>query len=188
MKLIVGLGNPGKKYQRTRHNLGFLVVDRCAQQHRVEVKKKLCDALVGEWCDNGERIILAKPQTFMNRSGLVVKELLQEYCGTVEDLLVVYDDLDLSLGRIRIRAKGSAAGHRGILSILENLSGAPFSRLRIGIGRPPEGVDPADYVLSPFASEEAAEVDKFVGRAAEAVDCFLRDGLQRAMEVYNRVS
>lgn len=188
MKLIVGLGNPGKKYQRTRHNLGFLVVDRFAQQHRVEVKKKLCDALVGEWRDNGERIILAKPQTFMNRSGLVVKELLQEYCGTVEDLLVVYDDLDLSLGRIRIRAKGSAAGHRGILSILENLSGAPFSRLRIGIGRPPEGVDPADYVLSPFASEEAAEVDKFVGRAAEAVDCFLRDGLQRAMEVYNRVS
>ena len=188
MKLIVGLGNPGKKYQRTRHNLGFLVVDRFAQQHRVEVKKKLCDALVGEWRDDGERVILAKPQTFMNRSGLVVKELLQEYCGTVEDLLVVYDDLDLSLGRIRIRAKGSAAGHRGILSILENLSGAPFSRLRVGIGRPPEGVDPADYVLSPFASEEAAEVDKFVGRAAEAVDCFLRDGLQRAMEVYNRMS
>ena len=95
MKLIVGLGNPGKKYQRTRHNLGFLIVDRCAQQHRVEVKKKLCDALVGEWRDDGERIILVKPQTFMNRSGLVVKELLQEYCGTVEDLLVVYDYLDL---------------------------------------------------------------------------------------------
>ncbi len=186
MKLIVGLGNPGKRYERTRHNLGFLVVDRLAHQHRIEVKKKLCDALVGEWRDDGERIVLAKPQTFMNRSGLAVKALLHEFCGTAEDLLAVYDDLDLPLGRIRIRAKGSAAGHRGILSILENLGGAPFSRVRIGIGRPPEGVDPADYVLSPFDSEEAAELDKIVGRAGEAVDCFLRDGAQRAMEIYNR--
>lgn len=188
MKLIVGLGNPGKRYERTRHNLGFLVVDRLARQHRVDVKKKLCDALVGEWRDDGERIVLAKPQTFMNRSGLAVKGLLHEYYGTAEDLLVAYDDLDIPLGRIRIRARGSAAGHRGILSILENLGGAPFSRLRVGIGRPPEDVDPADYVLSPFDSEEAAELDKVVGRAAEALECFLRDGPRRAMEVYNRAS
>jgi PTH1 family peptidyl-tRNA hydrolase len=188
VKLIVGLGNPGKRYERTRHNLGFLVVDRLTQQHRVEMRKRLCGALVGEWLNDGERIVLAKPQTFMNRSGLSVKGLLHEYCGTAEDLLVVYDDLDLPLGRIRIRAKGSAAGHRGILSILDNLDGAPFSRVRVGIGRPPEGVDPADYVLSPFDSEQAAELDKVVGRAAEAVDCFLRDGPQRAMELYNRAS
>jgi peptidyl-tRNA hydrolase, PTH1 family len=188
VKLIVGLGNPGKRYERTRHNLGFLVVDRLAQQHRIDVKKKLCDALVGDWRDDGERIVLAKPQTFMNRSGLAVKGLLHEYCGTAGDLLVAYDDLDLPLGRIRIRAKGSAAGHRGILSILENLGGAPFSRLRVGIGRPPEGVDPADYVLSPFSSEQVAERDTVVGRAAEALECFLRDGPQRAMEVYNRQS
>ena len=188
MKLIVGLGNPGKRYERTRHNLGFWVVDRLAQQHRVEVKKKLCDALVGEWCDDGERIVLAKPQTFMNRSGLTVKGLLHEYYGAAENLLIAYDDLDLPFGRIRIRVKGSAAGHRGILSILENLGDAPFSRLRVGIGRPPGGVDPADYVLSPFDSEEAAEVDKVVGRAAEALDCILREGSQRAMELYNRAS
>jgi peptidyl-tRNA hydrolase, PTH1 family len=186
MKLIVGLGNPGKKYQRTRHNLGFLIIDRLANQHHVAVTKKLCGALVGDWSLGGEQIVLAKPQTFVNRSGAAVEGLLREYRGTADDLVVVYDDLDLSFGRIRIRAGGSAAGHRGILSILESLAGASFYRIRVGIGRPPDGVDAADYVLEPFTGEEVEELKMVVDRAAESVVCFLDNGPRRAMELYNR--
>jgi PTH1 family peptidyl-tRNA hydrolase len=186
VKLIVGLGNPGRKYERTRHNLGFLVIDRMASENDVAVKKKLCGALVGDWCLDGEQIILAKPQTFMNRSGEAVDGLLREYGGTAEDLMVVYDDLDLSFGRIRIRAGGSAAGHRGILSILETLADVPFYRVRIGIGRPPQGVDAVDYVLEPFSNGEMSELNEIVDRAAESVVCLLRNGPRRAMELYNR--
>src|SRR5262247_2176722 len=117
MKLIVGLGNPGSRYERTRHNLGFFVIDRLARQHQIVVDRLLCDSLVGEWSCNGEGVVLAKPQTFMNRSG-------------------------------------GAGGHRGAASIIETLAGVPFNRVRVGIGRPPEGVDPTDFVLQPFASEE----------------------------------
>lgn len=188
MKLIVGLGNPGRRYERTRHNIGFWVVDRLATRYRIEVDKRLCNALVGEGFEDGERIVLVKPQTLMNRSGIAVKALLGEYQGGAEDLLVVYDDLDLPLGRLRVRVRGSAAGHRGILSILENVSTVSFVRVRVGIGRPPEGMEAADYVLSPFEVEEAAEVDRVLGRAVEAVDCILREGPKRAMELHNRVS
>jgi PTH1 family peptidyl-tRNA hydrolase len=142
--------------------------------------------VIGEWLCDGERIFLAKPQAFMNRSGEVVEGILREYHGTAENLIVVYDDLDLAFGRIRIRSKGSAGGHRGISSILEHLAGAPFDRVRIGIGRPPEGTEPADFVLAPFDSQELAEVDAMVGRAADAVTCLVRNGAQRAMELYNR--
>ena len=186
MKLVVGLGNPGKRYQRTRHNLGFLVVDRLAKQKDLTLKQKVGDALVAESARNGEQIVLAKPQTFMNHSGLAVRELLGKYRGTAEDLLVVYDDLDLPFGRIRIRPQGSAGGHRGIKSILESLAGAPFCRVRVGIGRPPEGMDAVDYVLEPFNSAESGELSELIDRAAAAVECVLRDGVRRAMELFNR--
>ena len=186
MKLVVGLGNPGKKYQRTRHNLGFLVIDRLAKQNELTVKQKVGDALVGEFERNGEKIVLAKPQTFMNRSGLAVIELLGKYRGTAEDLLVVYDDLDLPFGRIRIRPQGSAGGHGGIKSILECLAGAPFCRVRVGIGRPPENVDPVDYVLEPFNTAESSELSEKIDRAAAAVEGILGDGIKRAMERFNR--
>lgn len=186
MKLVVGLGNPGKKYQRTRHNLGFLVVDRLAKKNELTVKQKVGDALVAESSRNGEKIVLAKPQTFMNRSGLAVKELLGKYRGTTEDLLVVYDDLDLPFGRIRVRPQGSAGGHRGMKSILESFAGAPFCRVRVGIGRPPDDVDPVDYVLEPFNQAESRELSELIDRAAAAVECILRDGIQRAMELFNR--
>jgi peptidyl-tRNA hydrolase, PTH1 family len=188
VKLVVGLGNPGIRYGRTRHNIGFRVVDRLAARYRIEVDKRRCSALVGEGVGEGEKIVLAKPQTLMNRSGMAVKALLDEYHGRAEDLVVVYDDLDLPLGRLRIRVQGSAAGHRGMLSILENLSTAAFVRVRIGIGRPPEGMEGADYVLSPFEAEEAPEVERVLERAVEAVDCLVREGPRRAMELYNRVS
>lgn len=187
MKLVVGLGNPGEKYKRTRHNLGFLVIDRLASRHGTAVKKKFCGSFVGEWSVDGEPIILAKPQTFMNRSGVAVDELLREYGGVAEeDLVVIYDDLDLSFGRIRIRAGGSAAGHRGVVSIVESLAGTLFYRVRIGIGRPPEGMDAADYVLEQFSRDELRELNDIVDRAAESVVCLIESGPRRAMELYNR--
>lgn len=186
MKLVVGLGNPGRKYAPTRHNLGFLVVDHLAGQNDLSIKKKTCDALIAAWWADGERVVLAKPQTFMNRSGEVVQALMAELRVSAADLVVICDDLDLPFGRIRIRPKGSAGGHRGLLSITEQLAGVSFTRIRIGIGRPPEGVDSADYVLQPFTPEEKAGLDEVINRAAAAVVSVLCDGARRAMDRYNR--
>jgi PTH1 family peptidyl-tRNA hydrolase len=122
----------------------------------------------------------------MNRSGAAVEGLLREYRATAENLVVVYDDLDLSFGRIRIRTRGSAAGHRGVLSILETLAGAPFYRVRVGIGRPPDGMDAVDYVLQPFGDQEMQQLNEIVDRAVDSVVCLIRDGPRRAMELYNR--
>ena len=186
MKLVVGLGNPGKKYEHTRHNLGFMIVDQIAQRNQVAIKKKLCDALVGELSNDRERVLLVKPQTYMNRSGGSVKALLGHFRSTPEDLIVIYDDLDLAFGRIRIRPMGGAGGHHGVLSIMENLAGAQFYRVRVGIGRPPEGMDPVDFVLENFTLQEVEQLDEVVSRASEAVASVLRDGGQRAMEQFNR--
>ncbi len=186
MKLVLGLGNPGRKYERTRHNLGFFVVDRLAADKGVELKKSRHDCLIGDWQLGEERVLLAKPQTFMNHSGLAVKRLFDFLPVTVKDLLVVHDDLDLPFGRIRIRLRGGPGGHRGILSILETLGEESFCRIRIGIGRPPAHVDPADFVLTPFSDEESALLDSIVSRGAAAVQCVLEDGPHRAMEKFNR--
>ncbi len=186
MKLVIGLGNPGGKYDRTRHNLGFLVIDRIATQSEISIKKKLCDSLVAEWSSGGERLLLAKPQTYMNRSGDAVQRLMQKFHASPEDLVVVYDDLDLPFGRIRIRPKGGAGGHRGLLSIIESVGGAPFYRIRMGIGRPPNGMDAEDYVLERFAPAEISQLDEFVSRGAEAICTLLSDGGHRAMEQFNR--
>lgn len=187
MKLIVGLGNPGARYEPTRHNLGFRIVDRLARANKISVDKVRCEALVGEGGLGEEKLVLAKPQTFMNRSGAAVESLLKEYGIGAEDLVVIYDDLDLPFGRIRIRPSGSAGGHRGVASIIESLAeGAKFNRVRVGIGRPPEGTDRVDFVLQPFNPEELSQLDAVVDRAAEAVVCLVRDGLKRAMELYNR--
>lgn len=185
MKLVIGLGNPGKKYERSRHNIGFSVVDYLGRENGIKVKARRCDALTGEWSSYGEKIVLAKPQLYMNRSGEPVKALLREFRGGPEDIVVVYDDLDLPFGRIRVRAKGSAGGHRGVASIIDSLAGAAFDRVRVGIGRPPGGMDPADYVLEPFSAEEAAGLDDVIARAAAAVVCLLRDGSQKAMAQFN---
>jgi PTH1 family peptidyl-tRNA hydrolase len=186
LKLIVGLGNPGKKYERTRHNLGFLVVDEIARQIEVGATRKRCNALVGERSWRGEKLVVAKPQTYMNLSGDSIKALMREFHAGAQDLIVVYDDLDLPFGRIRIRPKGSAGGHRGMVSILDSLAGAPFYRVRIGIGRPPDGTDPTDYVLEPFSAEEAMQVGEIVARAAKAVFSLIEDGGPAAMERFNR--
>jgi PTH1 family peptidyl-tRNA hydrolase len=186
VKLVVGLGNPGRKYARTRHNIGFLIVDRVGTTKDVVIKTKLCNALVGEWSSDGEAIVLAKPQTFMNRSGETVKRLLREFHSSTKDMIVVYDDLDLPFGRIRIRRGGSAGGHRGVASVMEGLGDSGFSRVRVGIGRPPEGEDAVDYVLEPFSPQEAAELGDVVTRASEAIISLIRDGIEHAMAQFNR--
>ncbi|HEY7221536.1 MAG TPA: aminoacyl-tRNA hydrolase [Candidatus Binatia bacterium] len=186
MKLIVGLGNPGEPYEGTRHNLGFLIVDRLAVQNHIAMAKGPCDSIVGEGSCGGVGVVLAKPQTFMNLSGSAVGCLIETYHGSTDDLVVIYDDLDLPFGRLRIRPHGGAGGHRGVLSVSERLAGAPFCRVRMGIGRPPAGIDAVDYVLERFDSQESAELDKIVDRAAESVVALLRDGLERAMACYNQ--
>lgn len=186
MKVVVGLGNPGKRYERSRHNLGFWVVDRIASDNGISVQKKKYDSLIGEWHAAGEKVLLVKPQTYMNRSGTALKRVFRYHPVTVNDLVVIYDDLDLSFGRIRIRPGGGAGGHRGVESLVEGLGDESFFRVRIGIGRPPAGIDPSDFVLGPFTVEEKVQIKQVVLKAAAAVQCLLKKGAQRAMETYNR--
>lgn len=186
MKVVLGLGNPGKKYAPTRHNVGFLVVDRVASENQIAVKKIKHDSLVGEWRTDGGKILLVKPQIYMNRSGVAVKQLLRYFPITAKDLVVIHDDLDLPFGRIRVRPGGGAGGHRGVISILEALGEEGFFRVRVGIGRPPPGIDPTDYVLQPFSREERSRLEGVISRAADAVACLLEEGPQQAMERFNR--
>lgn len=188
MKLIVGLGNPGPKYEHTRHNVGFWVIDKLAQRNRVAFDEAMGWASVGRGESHGEPLVLAKPQTFMNRSGQSVAALQQELQTGLTDLLVVYDDLDLPFGRLRVRARGSAGGHRGIQSILDAVGSADFCRVRIGIGRPPQGVEVVSYVLEPLNQETLQRFAAIVDRAADAVDRFLAAGVERAMQDFNSVS
>lgn len=169
-----------------RHNIGFLVIDRLAQQHHIALDQHRCDALLGLGKSHEEPLLLAKPETFMNRSGVAVAALLQQYGVTAADLVVIYDDLDLPLGRIRIRTKGSAGGHRGVSSIIEHLGGVPFNRIRIGIGRPPEGTVVIDYVLASFGAAEMVDLSTAIERSAAALGCLIHEGAAAAMAVYNR--
>jgi len=187
VRLVVGLGNPGPRYERTRHNLGFRVIDRLAAQKEISIEKSFCNALIGEGALQDHRIVLAKPQTYMNRSGEAVAALACEYRLQAEDVIVVNDDLDLPFGRIRIRPGGGAGGHRGLISIMEKLSG-DFKRVRIGIGRPLDDMEPAEYVLEPFTAAEVESLGEIVSRAAESVDCLIRYGIEHAMASYNRVA
>ena len=186
MKLVLGLGNPGRRYTRTRHNLGFLLLDRIAEARGIRIGDERCESLVGrgEW--EQESLVLAKPQTYMNNSGLAAAALLRRFRVRGADLVVAYDDLDLPFGRLRIRCGGSAGGHRGLASILQHVADRDFVRLRIGIGRPPEGFDAVDYVLSRFSPEEQDSLDGLLAKAAEAVEAIVLDGPVRAMESFNR--
>ena len=185
MKLVVGLGNPGARYRRTRHNLGFRVVDRLAARWNVTVGGRRHDTELGEGSCAAERVMLAKPLTFMNLSGEAVTRLRRAYRCDAADIIAVYDELDLPFGRIRVRRGGGPGGHRGVVSLIEAL-GAEFSRVRIGIGRPPGGADPAEFVLEAFTADEAPRLDAIVDRAADAVESLIRDGLEKTMGEFNR--
>jgi len=186
VKVILGLGNPGERYERTRHNLGFLVVDRFASVKKAAIRKEKYSSLLGELQQNGEEILLVKPLTFMNRSGEAVRALFRYRPVSVSDLIVVHDDLDLPFGRIGIRPNGGPGGHRGVLSVSEALGDEGFFRVRVGIGRPPPGRDPTDFVLQPFSPEEKADLERVVSKAADALDALLQEGCERAMEKFNR--
>ena len=185
MKVIVGLGNPGPQYAETRHNIGFLLVDMLAEVHKLQFRAKF-QGLWTEGYVEGERILLLKPQTFMNLSGRSVRELVNFYKILGSDLLIVHDDMDLSLGKIRLRDQGSAGGHNGIKSILAELGNEQFWRLKLGVGRPPKEYDPARYVLSPFAESETTQLDEVLGRAEKATNLWIKGESDRAMNLYHR--
>ena len=187
MKLIVGLGNPGLRYKNTRHNIGFLVAGEIARRFRIPVKKKACNGLLGKGSVLGERIALFMPRTYMNLSGEAVEKILKKERLKPGDMLVIYDDLDLKFGLLRLRKKGSAGGHRGLDSVIERLGTSEFSRLRIGIGDAHKTQDATDFVLSPFSREEKLLLKDILKKAVECVITCLKQGPDRAMAAFNRV-
>lgn len=182
--LIVGLGNPGREYAKNRHNLGFMAVDRFARAHDIALQRVQNQAIVGQGKLGGRAVVVAKPQTFMNLSGNSTSALARFYKLPTSNLLVVYDELDLPLGTIRLREKGGAGGHNGMRSIIDHL-GDEFPRLRLGIGRPPGQMPAAAYVLQDFGRQDAADVDEMLDKAVSAIETFIRDGVQLAMSRYN---
>jgi len=183
--LIVGLGNPGREYASNRHNVGFMSADRWVAAHRLSFNKIQHHAIIAQDRRGERRVIVAKPQTFMNDSGRAVGALLRFYKIPIEHLLVIFDDLDLPFGVIRLRADGGAGGHNGMRSIIQHLGGNQFARLRIGIGRPPGRMDPAAFVLQDFNRDETAELDALLDRAGQAIDTFLAAGITAAMNQFN---
>jgi PTH1 family peptidyl-tRNA hydrolase len=184
MKLIVGLGNPGRKYAGTRHNVGFEIVDLIAERHRLTWESGPVDALMSRWRASGA--LLVKPLTFMNLSGHAVGELLRFFKIDFADLLIVVDDVNLELGRLRTRGGGSAGGHNGLKSLIAQLGTDAFARLRVGVGRGDARRDLGDHVLARFDADEQAVVAEAIGRAADAVELFVSDGIDPVMNRYNR--
>jgi PTH1 family peptidyl-tRNA hydrolase len=184
LKLIVGLGNPGRKYAGTRHNVGFDVLDLLAERHRLEWESGPADALVTRW--RAEGALLSKPLTFMNLSGFAVGDLLRFYKIETADMLIVVDDVNLELGRLRARASGSAGGHNGLKSLIDQLGSDSFPRLRVGVGRGDKRRDLADHVLARFDADERSVVEEAVGRAADATELFIREGIGPVMNRFNR--
>ncbi len=187
MKLIVGLGNPGIEYQFTPHNLGFLAIDRIANNLGVEVRNRQCRAQTARTIIADQMVLLAKPETFMNLSGVAVRELIREYEAKPEsDLIVIQDELDFPLGTLRIHTRRSSAGHNGIESIIGALGTQDFPRIRIGVAPDRKVGDGAEYLLAPMRKPDLAVVDGMLDTAAEAVKVILKDGLASAMNKFNR--
>ena len=184
MKLIVGLGNPGAQYKGTRHNIGFAVIDEIARRAAVGFESAPAEAVIAKWRRPEGGALLAKPLTFMNLSGQAVGELARYFKVEVSDVLIVVDEAQLPLGRLRARARGSAGGHNGLKSVIAHL-GDDFSRLRSGVGRGEQQRDLADHVLSRFEKEEAAEVERMTTRAADAAEMFITSGIEAVMNAFN---
>lgn len=185
MKLIVGLGNPGRRYEGTRHNVGYAVLAEVAKRLAVGGCKAKFHAEVGEGVLDGNKLLLLSPVTYMNRSGTSVRAAVDFYALPHQDLLVICDDLNLPLGKLRIRSAGSAGGQKGLVDIIEKLQSDEFARLRIGIGSPPGGWDAADFVLARFGRGELPEIDLAVAQAADAVVDWVRRGVAYCMNRYN---
>lgn len=185
MYLIVGLGNPGVEYESTRHNAGFMVVERLAQVHGVKLSTKSHSARWGQGKIGDETVLLVEPMTYMNESGVAVKSLLKDKDVLPDHLIVIYDDLDLEPGRVRVRVDGGSGGHKGIKSIISRIGTEGFIRVRVGIGRPPGRQDPADYVLMPFSKDQREEIDFAIAKAADAAEYIITNGAEKAMNEFN---
>jgi PTH1 family peptidyl-tRNA hydrolase len=182
--LLVGLGNPGPEYANTRHNVGYMVINTLAQRHRIPIRRSQHQARIGEGDIAGEPVVLAKPLTFMNVSGRAVAPLARQHSLPPEAVVVIYDDADLPLGKIRVRARGSAGGHGGLKSIIASLGSSEFPRVRIGIGRSAGG-DLVEHVLRSFRPDEREAIRHAIERAADAVECILTEGVEVAMNRFN---
>lgn len=185
MKLIVGLGNPGKQYDKTRHNIGFEVIDSLADKLSISLDQAKFKGIYGSKIINGEKIYLLKPLTYMNLSGESVRAIMDYFEIDTEDLLVIYDDLDLPVGKIRLRQKGSAGGHNGIKSIISHLGTQEFNRIRVGINRPSNGMSITDYVLGHFTKEEQEGVEVSVQRSSAACEEWLKNPFLQVMNTFN---
>lgn len=185
MKIIVGLGNPTAQYQGTRHNVGFSVIYNISDKYGIKVDTKKHKALIGKGIINGEKVILAMPQTYMNLSGESVRELMDYYKCDVDDLVVIYDDISLDVGKLRIRAKGSAGGHNGIKNIIAHLGTQEFPRIKVGVGEKPKHMDLADYVLGRFSESEKPVIREGADKACEAVAIIIDEGISAAMNKFN---
>ena len=187
MYVIAGLGNPGSKYEKTRHNVGFQVIDRLASKYHIDMNTKKHKAICGTGVIEGVKVLLVKPQTFMNLSGESIREAVDFYKVDPEtEFLVIYDDISLAPGHLRIRKKGSAGGHNGIKDIIRQLGTEKFLRIKVGVGAKPKGWDLADHVLGRFSTEDRKLVDEAIAKAAKAVDIIISQGTDAAMNEYNR--
>lgn len=185
MYLIAGLGNPTKEYDKTRHNVGFSVIDVLADRYRIDISEKKHKALCGRGVIEGQKVLLLKPQTFMNLSGESIRAAADYYKIEPEEMIVIYDDISLEPGQLRIRLKGSAGGHNGIKNIIANLGTQDFPRIKVGVGAKPPRMDLADYVLSRFGAGEQKLMEEAFGEAAEAAVMMMTDGAERAMNHFN---
>lgn len=187
MILIAGLGNPGSEYEKTRHNLGFMTVDTIASYYKIKIlfNKKMC-AYLGKGFISSEDVLLAKPSSFVNQSGIVIKSLIKYYnIDARSELIVICDDMDLPIGRIRIRERGGSGGHKGLDSIIKQLDSSDFIRIRLGIGKPPKK-DVVEYVLSKFKKSETGLMQESISRACNAITTIINEGVTKAMSIYNR--
>jgi len=185
MKMLVGLGNPGPRYERTRHNIGFMVLDKFASSNQILINKKQGSALLGSGFIEGQKVLFVKPQTYMNKSGEAVLEILNYFRDGFEDLIVLHDDLDLNFGRLKFKNGGGSGGHNGLKSISHLLNSPDYARLKIGIGRPPEYLAAEDYVLGSFSEEEKKLLPEIITSAEKGLNTWLFEGSEAAMNKFN---
>lgn len=186
MYAVIGLGNPGLKYRGTRHNVGFDAIDALAKRNNISISKIKHKAIYGETNINGEKVLFIKPQTYMNNSGMTVLDVQKFYKIPIENIIVIYDDIDIDVGSLRIRKKGSGGSHNGMRSIIYHLQNDNFPRVRIGVGRPKNNEDLADYVLNKFSKDDRIVIDEIIDDVALSVEEIIKSGIDKAMNLYNK--
>lgn len=186
MFVVIGLGNPGKDYSKTRHNVGFDTIDLLGDRNNIQINKIKFKSVVGEGFIHGEKVLLVKPQTYMNNSGEAIREIYNFYKLPIENMIVIVDDIDIGFSQIRIKRKGSSGSHNGLKSIISLLKDDGFPRIKIGIGKKNQGEDLANFVLNRFPKEERKDIEESILRAAEAVETVIKSGIEDAMNQYNK--